>query len=107
MVYTGNYRLGDLFESRREKGSLGLPLLSVTLTDGMVDREDLSRKMETELTDEEHLVVRKGDIAYNMMRMWQGASGLAIKDGIISPAYVVLAPKAGIDSEYASYLFKT
>lgn len=107
MVYTGNYRLGDLFESRREKGSLGLPLLSVTLTNGMVNREELKRKQETELSDEEHLVVRKGDIAYNMMRMWQGASGLAIKDGIISPAYVVLAPKAGIDSEYASYLFKT
>jgi type I restriction enzyme S subunit len=107
MVYTGNYRLGDLFESRREKGSRGLPLLSVTLTNGMVDREELKRKQETELTDEEHLVVRKGDIAYNMMRMWQGASGLAAKDGIISPAYVVLAPKAEIDSKYAAYLFKT
>ncbi len=107
MVYTGNYRLGELFESRREKGSLGLPLLSVTLTNGMVDRDELKRKQDTELTDEEHLVVREGDIAYNMMRMWQGASGLAAKDGIISPAYVVLAPKAEIDSEYASYLFKT
>jgi type I restriction enzyme S subunit len=107
MVYTGNYRLGDLFESRREKGSLGLPLLSVTLTNGMVNREELKRKQETELSDAEHLVVHRGDIAYNMMRMWQGASGLAAKDGIISPAYVVLAPKEGIDSKYASYLFKT
>lgn len=107
MIYTGNYRLGDLFESRREKGSIGLPLLSVTLTNGMVNRKELKRKQETEISDEEHLVVRKGDIAYNMMRMWQGASGLAAKDGIISPAYVVLAPKAEIDSEYASYLFKT
>lgn len=107
MIYTGNHKLGDLFKSRREKGSLGLPLLSVTLTNGMVDRKDLGRKLETELTDEEHLVVHKGDIVYNMMRMWQGASGLATKDGIISPAYIVLAPKTGIDPQYASYLFKT
>lgn len=107
MIYTGNHKLGDLFKSRREKGRLGLPLLSVTLTSGMVDRKDLGRKQETELSDEEHLVVHKGDIVYNMMRMWQGASGLATKDGIISPAYVVLAPKTGIDPEYASYLFKT
>lgn len=107
MVYSGNYKLGDFFRSRREKGRLGLPLLSVTLTNGMVDRKDLGRKLETELTDEEHLVVHKGDIVYNMMRMWQGASGLATKDGIISPAYIVLAPKPGIDPEYASYLFKT
>ncbi len=31
----------------------------------------------------------KGDIAYNMMRMWQGAVGVAPVDGLISPAYVV------------------
>ena len=31
-----------------------------------------------------------------MMRMWQGASGWAQHDGIVSPAYV-LAPKNGID----------
>ena len=32
---------------------------------------------------------RVGDIAYNMMRMWQGATGVAPLDGLISPAYVV------------------
>lgn len=42
-----------------------------------------------------------------MIRMWQGASGLAKKDGLVSPAYVVLAPKAKIDPRYASYLFKS
>lgn len=42
-----------------------------------------------------------------MIRMWQGASGLAKKDGLVSPAYVVMAPKAKIDPRYASYLFKS
>lgn len=107
MTYDGNCRLGDLFISRREKGREGLPTLSVTLNNGLVDREDLARKMETNLAENEHLLVRKGDIAYNMMRMWQGACGLAAKDGLVSPAYVVLKPKPSIDSRYAAYLFKT
>jgi type I restriction enzyme S subunit len=53
------------------------------------------------------LLVRKGDIAYNMMRMWQGACGLATADGIVSPAYVVLAPKSGIDTRFAYHWFKS
>ena len=107
MIYKGNHKLGDFFTSRRERGTPGLPMLSVTMNNGVVTRESLDRKMETNLSDEEHLLVRKDDIVYNMMRMWQGASGLADRDGLISPAYVVLAPKKGIDPLYASYLLKS
>lgn len=107
MTYDGSCRLGDLFESRRERGRPGLPLLSVTMNDGLVDREDLDRKQDTALAAEEHLLVRPGDIAYNMMRMWQGAFGLADREGLVSPAYVVLKPKAGIDPAYAAQLLRT
>lgn len=107
MVYEGTHRLGDFFKSRREKGKAGLPTVSVTLNDGLADRDSMGRKMETSLTDDEHLLVKKGDIVYNMMRMWQGASGLSDKDGLVSPAYVVLAPRKNIDSKYAAYLFKS
>ena len=107
MIYKGNHKLGDFFTIRRERGTPGLPMLSVTMNNGVVTRESLNRKMETNLSDEEHLLVRKDDIVYNMMRMWQGASGLADRDGLISPAYVVLAPKNRIDPLYASYLFKS
>lgn len=100
-------RLGDFFRKRREKGKAGLPLLSVTINNGLVHRDTLDRKTDTELTDEDHLLIRKGDIAYNMMRMWQGASGLADRDGLVSPAYVVVAPKEGIDPLFASYWFKS
>jgi type I restriction enzyme, S subunit len=46
-------------------------------------------------------------IAYNMMRMWQGASEMAEHDAIVSPAYVVLAPTSDIDPLFASYWFKS
>lgn len=107
MIYEGNCRLGDLFTSRREKGLPGLPTLSVTLNDGLVNREDMERKQDTNLSPEEHLLVKPGDIAYNMMRMWQGAFGLAECEGLVSPAYVVLKANGRVDPLYASYLLKT
>src|ERR1017187_8313346 len=100
-------KLGKLFRSRRERGSGDLPTFSVTLNDGLVLRESLERKTETNLSPEEHLLVRKGDIAYNMMRMWQGACGLASVDALVSPAYIVLEPKSGVDAVFASYLLKS
>lgn len=99
--------LGDLFRSRKEKGEAGLPVMSVTMNDGLVDRDSLERKTNGTLDPDEHLLIRKGDIAYNMMRMWQGASGLAEADGIVSPAYVVVAPGKDIDPLFASYWFKS
>lgn len=107
MTYQGNCRLGDLFQSRREKGREGLPLLSVTMTNGLVDRRDLDRKQDTNLEPEDHLLVKCGDIAYNMMRMWQGAFGISDREGLVSPAYVILSPRARVDPKFATYLLRT
>jgi len=107
MVPKSNTCLGDYFTSSREKGKAGLPVLSVTLNNGIVHRSDLERRTDTNIIPEDHLLVRKGDIAYNMMRVWQGALGRANVDGIVSPAYIVLRAKNGVDCEYAEYLFKT
>jgi type I restriction enzyme, S subunit len=100
-------RLGDYFSNRQEPGTDGLPVMSVTMNDSLVFRDDLDRRLESALRPDQHLLVKKGDIAYNMMRMWQGACGLAEADGIVSPAYVVLAPKPGIDSRFAYHWFKS
>jgi type I restriction enzyme S subunit len=100
-------RLGTAFSSRRERGKSGLPTLSVTLNDGLVERSSLDRKTDTNLLAEQHLSVKTGDIAYNMMRMWQGASGLSDREGIVSPAYVVLQPNKTVHPAYAAYLFKS
>jgi type I restriction enzyme S subunit len=81
--------------------------MSVTQNDGLVGRKTLGRKTDTALTPESHLLIHKGDIAYNMMRMWQGAFGLADEDGMVSPAYIVLSSKNEVDPRFASYWFKT
>ncbi|MFG0245394.1 MAG: restriction endonuclease subunit S [Phycisphaerales bacterium JB052] len=100
-------KLGGLFSNRRESGRSGLPTLSVTIHDGLVARESLGRRIGDGLDAEEHLLVQPDDIAYNMMRMWQGASGRAHSLGNVSPAYVVLEPLDGVDSLFASYWFKS
>ena len=106
-----DFRLGELFESRRESGRDGLPILSVTMNTGLVARGELDRKQDSSLVATDYLLVKPGDIAYNMMRMWQGASGLAVKEGMVSPAYVVLARRecatSTIDPQFAAYLFKS
>ncbi|MDW7731165.1 MAG: restriction endonuclease subunit S [Methanolobus sp.] len=101
------HHLRELFSSRKEKGIEGLPTLSVTINNGLVDRSSIEKKTDTNLSPQEHLLIRKGDLAYNMMRMWQGAFGLADYDGLVSPAYVVLSPTDRIDSKFAFYWFKS
>lgn len=99
-------RLGAAFSKRTQRGHAGLPTLSVTLDDGLVRRDSIDRKMETSLAPEEHLLLERGDIAYNTMRMWQGASGLASERALVSPAYVVLRAQPHVDPLFAAYLFK-
>lgn len=68
--------------------------------------ENLKRK-QVMSQKEKYKRAAKGDIAYNMMRMWQGAVGAAPVDGLVSPAYVVASPFPEANGSYYSYLFRT
>lgn len=97
---------GKLFINRNEAGEAGLPLYSVTVNEGMVPRASFDRDFYDIEDPAGNKKVCKGDIAYNMMRMWQGAQGVAVEDCMVSPAYVVLAPLEGVCSTFFAYLFK-
>ena len=97
---------GTLFSNRVTKGEQGLPLYSVTMHDGMVRRDSLDRNYYDIEDATRNKKVRRNDIAYNMMRMWQGALGVAPEDCLVSPAYIVLAPVKGTVPEFFQYLFK-
>ncbi len=43
----------------------------------------------------------QGDIAYNMMRMWQGAIGVAPVDGLVSPGFAVVKPFSAVPPMYS------
>lgn len=101
-------RNGRLFGHRVEMGFPDLPILEVSLRTGVRvrDMENLKRK-QVMSEKEKYKRAAKGDIAYNMMRMWQGAVGPAPVDGLVSPAYVVVKPYDEANSSYYSYLFRT
>ncbi|PLR65562.1 restriction endonuclease subunit S [Bacillus sp. UMB0893] len=99
--------IGDIFEERSERNRPDLPLLAVTINGGVTNRENLSLKDNSSENKDNYKIVHQNDIAYNSMRMWQGACGHSNYHGIVSPAYTVMKPKEGVYSLYFSYLFKT
>lgn len=102
-----SYLLGALFDERVEANRSDLRLLSITREDGIVPRDDIGRKDTSNEDKSKYLRVCPGDIAYNTMRMWQGVSAMSTHEGIVSPAYTVVRPKAQlIDAQFAAYLFK-
>ena len=83
-----------------------MELLSVTMNDGVKPRSEIEGKDNSSEDKSNYKIVRKGDMVYNSMRMWQGANGISPCDGIVSPAYTVLMPKQEINNGYFAALFK-
>ncbi|HGL5447552.1 TPA: restriction endonuclease subunit S [Staphylococcus aureus] len=98
-----NSKIEKYLKERNERSDKG-QMLSVTINSGIseLDRKDNSSKDKSN-----YKVVRKNDIAYNSMRMWQGASGKSNYNGIVSPAYTVLYPTQNTSSLFIGYKFKT
>lgn len=101
-------RNGRLFGHRVETGFPDLPIMEVSLRTGVRVRDMQNLKRKQVISEKaKYKRAVKDDIAYNMMRMWQGAVGPAPVDGLVSPAYVVVKPYAEANSTYFSYLFRT
>ena len=98
-------KLGECF-SERVESMPGGELISVTINEGIKRFAELGRHDNSNEDKSKYKKVCIGDIAYNSMRMWQGASGYSPYEGIVSPAYTVLAPNPGINSQCLAYHFK-
>ena len=104
-IYWEQRKLGDCFTERIESMPNG-EMISVTINDGIKKFSELGRYDNSNDDKSKYKKVCVGDIAYNSMRMWQGASGYSTYEGIVSPAYTVLSPILGVNSKCVSYLFK-
>ncbi len=98
-----------LFAHRIEPGLAGLPVLQVSLRSGItseeLDRFGRPKRLIADPT--RYKRIYKGDVAYNTMRMWQGAVGVSPSAGLVSPAYVVLRPRGGTCSDFYDFVFHT
>lgn len=101
------YKLGGLFKERSQRANGDEELLSVTIEQGVLRQNDLARRIVSSEDKSNYKAVYKGDIAYNSMRMWQGAEGVSNYNGIVSPAYTIVVPKENVSSKFFAYMFKT
>jgi type I restriction enzyme S subunit len=108
-------RINLLFRESSERASTQVeqlyPILSVSIHDGISDKELNSEELDRKVTrsDDRSLykVVHENDLAYNMMRAWQGGFGASTLSGLISPAYVVCKPKTSQMSRYFELMLRT
>lgn len=101
-------RNGSLFGQRNETGYEELPVLEVSIRTGVRVRDFERSKRKQVMSDaRKYKRAVQGDVAYNMMRMWQGAVGVAPVAGLVSPAYVVARPYAGVEPRFFVSLFRT
>ena len=99
-----------LFRELKVSGHADLPVLSVSIHSG-VSSEELSDeenirsiiKIEDRTSYKE---VKPGDVAYNMMRAWQGGIGAVSVHGMVSPAYVVARPNSALAADYFELLYR-
>ena len=85
-------KLGHLFKERTERAKGKETLLAVTISNGVQRRDEIDLKDNSSDDKSNYKCVYIGDIAYNTMRMWQGASGVSPYNGIVSPAYTRVTP---------------
>jgi type I restriction enzyme S subunit len=104
-------RLGALFEEVNEEGNDELPILSVSIHDGVSDRQLGDDEMERKVTRSEdtskYKMVTPSDLVYNMMRAWQGGFGTVMVPGLVSPAYVVARPIRTFSSGFVEQVLRT
>jgi type I restriction enzyme S subunit len=104
-------RIGTTYREVTERGSDELPILSVSIHDGVSDGElsdeELDRKVSRSDDRSKYKRVAPGDLVYNMMRAWQGGFGTVAVDGMVSPAYVVARPIRDVITQYLEHVLRT
>lgn len=99
-------KLGEVFAERTERSKGGESLLSVTIAQGIVKQIETDKRNIASENKSNYKIVKKNDLAYNTMRMWQGAEGVSEYDGIVSPAYTVITALDGNNSYFFETMFK-
>ena len=104
-------RIGSLFREAADVGEDGLPILTVSIHDGVSDRqlddEELERKFIRIEDTSKYKKVIPSDLVYNMMRAWQGGFGAVLVAGLVSPAYVVARPRRPMVTKFIELLLRT
>lgn len=104
------YTLGDLYTERNERGNETLQILTVSIhtgvSDGALEEDELGKSVRRSEDKTLYKHVYAGDLIFNMMRAWQGAIGVAKREGMISPAYISAIPDERVYPPFMNYLLR-
>ena len=83
-------------------------LLSVYLNLGVIRFSDVDEKRTNPTSDNlsQYQAVDPGDLVLNNQQAWRGSVGISKLEGIVSPAYLVLALRSRLDPNFADLLFR-
>ncbi|WP_255807361.1 restriction endonuclease subunit S [Lactobacillus intestinalis] len=98
-------KISSIFKERNQRNKNGM-LLSVSISKGVYPFLENDRKDNSSNDKSNYKEVKINDLAYNSMRMWQGAVGVSKYNGIVSPAYTVVTPKKEENPNFYYYYFK-
>ncbi|MFJ2708888.1 restriction endonuclease subunit S [Streptomyces sp. NPDC087428] len=98
--------LGDVLRLRSERRHSVTTLLSVTADRGVIRQSESGRRDSSSADKSLYWDVHSGDVVYNTMRMWQGVSGIAGEEGIVSPAYTVCEPVGEVSDRFLGWLLQ-
>lgn len=93
---------------KAERGFPDATLLSVYRDYGVIEkasRDDNFNRAADDLSN--YLLVQKGDLVFNKMKVWQGSLGVSPHRGIVSPAYYTCSVSNDIHGEYLHYLLRS
>ena len=98
--------MGEVLKERTERAKGDEELLSVTIANGVIRQIDSEKRNTASEDRSNYKIVKKGDVPYNSMRMWQEAVGNSKYNGIVSPAYTILTPTSEANGKFFMELFK-
>ena len=105
------YAFGEIYTERNENGHSALPILTVSIHNGVsngeLDSDGLGKKVKRSEDRSLYKHVYRGDLILNMMRAWQGAIGVAKCEGMVSPAYITAIPNDYVYPPFMNYYVKT
>lgn len=101
-------RFGHAVEKVDERiPSIGLPLMSVSQTRGVIRRSELTDAPHRAESLDAYKVCRRNDIVFNKMSIRAGAMGVVSEDGLVTYHYEVMRPRKGTDPRFIVYLMKS
>lgn len=106
----GQHKLGELYTERKERGHDSLPILSVSIHNGVsneeLDSDTLGKNVRRSEDKSLYKHVYFGDLVFNMMRAWQGAIGVVKSEGMVSPAYITAIPSSQLYPSFMDYCLR-